>query len=50
MKVLTWAAFGAAPVLLSAGAAIADCGDVVIASMNWQSAEVLSNVDQIILN
>lgn len=27
-----------------------DCGDVTIASMNWQSAEVLSNLDRIILN
>jgi glycine betaine/proline transport system substrate-binding protein len=28
----------------------ADCGDVTIASMNWQSAEVISNLDKIILN
>ncbi|OHV84026.1 ABC transporter substrate-binding protein [Ensifer sp. LCM 4579] len=28
----------------------ADCGSVTIASMNWQSAEVLSNIDKIILN
>ena len=28
----------------------ADCGDVTIASMNWQSAEVLANVDKFILN
>ena len=28
----------------------AECGDVTIASMNWQSAEVLSNIDKIILN
>lgn len=27
-----------------------DCGDVTIASMNWQSAEVLSNLDRFILN
>jgi glycine betaine/proline transport system substrate-binding protein len=27
----------------------ADCGDVTIASMNWQSAEVLSSIDKIIL-
>lgn len=27
-----------------------DCGSVVIASMNWQSAEVLASVDQFILN
>ena len=28
----------------------AECGSVTIASMNWQSAEVLSNLDKIILN
>ena len=28
----------------------ADCGAVTIASMNWQSAEVLANVDKFILN
>ncbi|MDP9813755.1 glycine betaine/proline transport system substrate-binding protein [Rhizobium tibeticum] len=28
----------------------ADCGSLTIASMNWQSAEVLSNLDKIILN
>lgn len=28
----------------------ADCGSVTIASMNWQSAEVLSNVDKVILS
>lgn len=28
----------------------ADCGTMTIASMNWQSAEVLSNLDKIILN
>ena len=27
----------------------AECGNVTIASMNWQSAEVMSNVDKIIL-
>lgn len=31
-------------------AAAAGCGDVTIASMNWQSAEVLANVDKLILN
>lgn len=30
-------------------AGAADCGSVTIASMNWQSAEVLSNIDKIIL-
>lgn len=33
----------------SAGAQDA-CGDVTIASMTWQSAEVLANIDKIILN
>ncbi|WP_280139004.1 glycine betaine ABC transporter substrate-binding protein, partial [Rhizobium sp. Leaf386] len=28
----------------------ADCGSMTIASMNWQSAEVISNLDKIILN
>ena len=28
----------------------ADCGGITIASMNWQSAEVISNLDKIILN
>ena len=31
-------------------ASAAGCGDVTIASMNWQSAEVLANVDKLILN
>ncbi|MFN7169405.1 MAG: glycine betaine ABC transporter substrate-binding protein [Pannonibacter sp.] len=30
--------------------AAAECGDVTIASMNWQSAEVLAALDQFILN
>ena len=28
----------------------AECGNVTIASMNWQSAEVISNLDKIVLN
>ena len=35
---------------LPAVASAAECGDVTIASMNWQSAEVLANVDKFILN
>ncbi|WP_064696826.1 ABC transporter substrate-binding protein [Rhizobium aegyptiacum] len=31
-------------------AGAAECGSVTIASMNWQSAEVLSNLDKFILN
>ncbi|WP_024302952.1 ABC transporter substrate-binding protein [Pseudogulbenkiania sp. MAI-1] len=35
----------------SAGYAFsAECGDVTIASMNWQSAELLANIDKIILS
>ena len=38
-------------VLATAPAAFAaDCGEVTIASMNWQSAEVLANLDKFILN
>lgn len=33
-----------------AAPALADCSDVTIASMNWQSAEVLAALDQFILN
>ncbi|WP_284775092.1 ABC transporter substrate-binding protein [Agrobacterium sp. lyk4-40-TYG-31] len=33
-----------------ASSAAADCGTVTIASMNWQSAEVISNLDKLILN
>lgn len=35
---------------LAVAPAAAECGDVVIASMNWQSAEVLGSLDQFILN
>ncbi len=44
----TCLAFG----LLGAASAAqaASCGSLTIASMNWQSAEVLSNIDKIILN
>ena len=45
--------FGAAaalPLVLLSHGAMAECGDVSIASMNWQSAEVLSNIDKIILD
>lgn len=42
---LTCAIMGGATVASSA-----ECGDVTIASMNWQSAEVLAGLDQFILN
>ena len=38
------------PALCLAGAAYAECGSLTIASMNWQSAEVLANLDKIILS
>lgn len=31
-------------------ASAADCGHVTISNMNWQSAEVLANIDMIVLN
>lgn len=36
--------------VMGVSSASAECGDVTIASMNWQSAEVLAAVDQFILN
>ena len=36
--------------MLGAQANAADCGEVTIASMNWQSAEVLASLDKFILN
>ena len=51
MKSLLLSTCIAAGALASASAAFAaDCGAVTIASMNWQSAEVLANVDKFILN
>ena len=51
MKRITMsAALATAVVSVSSGVALAqDCGSVVIASMNWQSAEVLAAVDKFIL-
>ncbi|SMG53797.1 glycine betaine/proline transport system substrate-binding protein [Paracoccus sp. J56] len=40
----------ALPLMAMAGAASADCGSLSIASMNWQSAEVLAELDRFILN
>ena len=51
MRSLLLAACAAVGCLGGAEAAFAaGCGDVTIASMNWQSAEVLANVDKLILN
>ncbi|MDY6963475.1 MAG: ABC transporter substrate-binding protein [Pseudomonadota bacterium] len=44
----TCLAFGLS--VTGASVAAAECGDVTIASMNWQSAEVLAALDQLILN
>ncbi len=40
----------AAMLTFGSSAQAADCGDVTIASMNWQSAEVLASLDKFILN
>ncbi|TWI36784.1 glycine betaine ABC transporter substrate-binding protein [Paracoccus sulfuroxidans] len=50
MKKLLLSTIVAAPLACLGGAAFADCGELTIASMNWQSAEVLANLDQFILN
>lgn len=39
----------AAMLTFGGSAQAADCGDVTIASMNWQSAEVLASLDKLIL-
>src|ERR1700757_958294 len=49
-KLLASTVFAVAFGGLAASAAAAECGDVTIANMNWQSAEVLANIDKIILN
>jgi len=50
MKNHLFGAAAALPLILFAHGVLAQCGNLSIASMNWQSAEVLSNVDKIILN
>lgn len=40
----------ALPAVFAASFAQAECGAFTIASMNWQSAEVMANLDQFILN
>ncbi len=50
MKKLLATTFLAAGLLgLGSAASAAECGDVTIANMNWQSAEVLANIDKFIL-
>ena len=50
MKRLALSAAVVMPLAVLAGPALADCSDLTIASMNWQSAEVLASLDQFILN
>jgi len=51
MKIVLTSTCIAAGLLFSLGSArAAGCGDVSIASMSWQSAEVLASVDKFILN
>ena len=47
-KIFKRAAIGLT-LLFGSNVAIADCGDVVLAEMNWASAEFMANVDKIIL-
>jgi glycine betaine/proline transport system substrate-binding protein len=49
-KLLASTAFAAALVGFAGAATAAECGDVTISNMNWQSAEVLANIDKIVLN
>lgn len=50
MKILLGATILSAGFAFSGGVAFAaDCGNVTIASMNWQSAEVAANLDKLIL-
>ncbi|MCG7493071.1 glycine betaine ABC transporter substrate-binding protein [Thalassobius sp. Cn5-15] len=48
-KTTTFGAITLGASLMMGTAAFADCGDVVIAEMNWASAELMANVDAIIL-
>jgi glycine betaine/proline transport system substrate-binding protein len=48
-KLLATTIIAAAVAGFAGAASAADCGSVTIANMNWQSAEVLANIDKIIL-
>jgi len=48
-KLLTAAAIAGAAVFGMAGQASAECGSLTMAEMNWASAELMANVDKIIL-
>jgi glycine betaine/proline transport system substrate-binding protein len=43
------AALGLGVSMLATGAAAQDCGEITMAEMNWASAELMANVDKIIL-
>lgn len=48
-KLLATTCLAAGLLGLGSAASAAECGDVTIANMNWQSAEVLASVDKFIL-
>ena len=50
MKSLLASASLVVGILVAGGTQAAECGRVTIANMNWQSAEVLANIDKIILS
>ena len=49
-KLIATAAFATGLMGLATTASQAECGTVTIANMNWQSAEVLANIDKLILS
>jgi glycine betaine/proline transport system substrate-binding protein len=48
-KLLSSTVLAAGIAAFSGAASAEECGDVTIANMNWQSAELLANIDKIIL-
>lgn len=50
MKLFATAAFATGLMGLATTSSHAECGTVTIANMNWQSAEVLANIDQMVLS
>ncbi|MEL0062287.1 MAG: glycine betaine ABC transporter substrate-binding protein, partial [Candidatus Puniceispirillum sp.] len=48
-KILFATALAAGTILGMAGQAVAACGNVSIAEMNWASAQLMANVDKIVL-
>lgn len=49
MTLIKLGALGLGASLLATGAIAQDCGDITISEMNWASAELMANVDKIIL-